>query len=77
VGSEGVVVGRDLAPEGVVRVASEEWQAIAAGGGTVPTGARIRVTEVNRLLLTVEPVGDDATTTPAGSAAPGARRRTK
>jgi hypothetical protein len=32
---------------------------------------------VNRLLLTVEPVGDDDATTPAGSAAPGAGRRTK
>jgi membrane-bound serine protease (ClpP class) len=74
-GSEGVVVGRDLAPAGVVRVASEEWQAVAAGGRTVPTGARIRVMEVNGLRLTVEPVGDDGGTTPAGSTAPGAGRR--
>ena len=75
VGMEGAVLGAGLGPEGVVRVAAEEWKAVAAGGGTIPGGARVRVTAIDGLRLTVEPVGDDGSS-PAGLAAPGLGERT-
>lgn len=75
VGTEGVVLGGGLGPEGVVRAAAEEWKAVAAGGGAIPGGARVRVTGIDGLRLTVEPVGDDGPS-PAGLAAPGAGERT-
>jgi membrane-bound serine protease (ClpP class) len=58
VGREGVTLGGGLHPDGIVRVASEEWQAIAPGA-RIPTGAKIRVTGIDGLVLTVEPVTDE------------------
>jgi len=58
VGREGVAIGGGLHPEGIVRVASEEWQAIAPGA-RIATGARVRVTRIDGLVLTVEPVADE------------------
>jgi membrane-bound ClpP family serine protease len=75
VGTNGVVVGNGLHPDGVVRVAAEEWQALAAGGPGIPAGTRVRVTAVDGLRITVEPVGHDETS-PAGSSAPGLEERT-
>jgi membrane-bound ClpP family serine protease len=71
IGREGTVLGAGLTPDGIVRVASEEWQA-TTGGGSVPSGARVRVTAMQGFRLTVEPVGD--ATTPVGDPLPqGAR----
>ena len=36
VGATGVVLGDGLHPKGVVRIAAEEWQALAAGGTGCP-----------------------------------------
>jgi membrane-bound serine protease (ClpP class) len=55
VGREGVVLGAGLDPEGVVRVAAEEWKATSAAG-PIPGGSRIRVTRLDGLVLTVEPL---------------------
>ena len=57
-GREGVTIGGGLHPDGTVRVASEEWQAVAPGA-RIPTGAKIRVTGIDGLVLTVEPVIDE------------------
>jgi membrane-bound serine protease (ClpP class) len=71
IGREGTVLGAGLTPDGIVRVASEEWQA-TTGGGSVPAGARVRVTAMKGFRLTVEPVGE--ATTPVGDPLPqGAR----
>jgi len=51
IGQRGVVV-RDLAPEGVVRVESEEWTAVA-DRGTLPAGTTVRVTGIDGLRLRV------------------------
>ena len=59
VGREGVVIGRGLSPEGIVRVASEEWKAVAEGGGSIPTGGAIRVVRLDGLVLTVAPVTEE------------------
>jgi membrane-bound serine protease (ClpP class) len=59
VGREGVVIGRGLDPEGIVRVAAEEWKAVADGGGSVPAGHAIRVVRLDGLVLTVEPIPED------------------
>ena len=59
VGREGTVV-RDLAPTGVVQVASEEWTAHAVQG-TPRRGDRIRVVEMEGLKLKVEPAEEPAT----------------
>ncbi len=74
-GASGTVVGDALDPGGVVRVAAEEWRAVTAGGTPVPTGSLVRVTAIDGLQLTVEPVGDDAVS-PARTAAPGLGERT-
>ena len=74
VGTEGIVLGDGLRPEGVVRAASEEWKALAAGGATIPGGTRVRIIAIDGLRLTVEPVGDDGPS-PAGLAAPGLGER--
>ena len=74
-GATGTVVGDGLHPEGVVRVAAEEWRAVADAGAEIPAGTRVRVTAVDGLEVTVEPVGHDETS-PAGSAAPGLEERT-
>ena len=55
VGREGVVLARGLDPEGVVRVAAEEWKATSSAG-SLPAGTRIRVTRLDGLVLTVEPL---------------------
>ena len=54
VGREGVVLAGGLDPEGVVRVAAEEWRAIAPH--PLPPGAKVRVTKLDGLVLTVEPL---------------------
>jgi membrane-bound serine protease (ClpP class) len=75
VGAVGTVLGDGLEPEGIVRAASEEWKAVAADGGTIPGGARVRVTAIDGLRVTVEPLGDDGSS-PGGLAAPGLGERT-
>jgi membrane-bound serine protease (ClpP class) len=65
VGSEGTVV-RDLAPVGVVKVASEEWTAEAVRG-TPARGERVRVVAMEGLRLKVEPAEEPAPQ-PAGPA---------
>jgi membrane-bound serine protease (ClpP class) len=67
VGREGVVLGSGLDPDGVVRVAAEEWRAIAPGG-SIPRGAKVRVTRLDGLVLTVEPLEYEHA--PTGGAAP-------
>jgi membrane-bound serine protease (ClpP class) len=67
VGTAGVAIGAGVtAAGGLVRVASEEWQARSTGENIAP-GAPIRVTELDGLVLTVEPfVGEhEPTGTPA------------
>ena len=67
VGREGVVLGNGLDPEGVVRVAAEEWKA-TTGAGPIPPGSRIRVTRLDGLVLTVEPLESEHV--PTGGVAP-------
>jgi membrane-bound serine protease (ClpP class) len=55
VGKEGVVLGAGLEPEGVVRVAAEEWRA-RSPGRPLPAGTPVRVTALDGLVLTVEPL---------------------
>jgi membrane-bound serine protease (ClpP class) len=45
-----------LSPEGKIFVRGEYWDAIASR--PVASGARVRVTAIDRLKLTVEPVAD-------------------
>jgi membrane-bound serine protease (ClpP class) len=54
VGTEGTAV-TELAPTGIVQVASEEWSA-ESEGEPVPRGGRIRVVRVDGLRLKVAPV---------------------
>lgn len=61
-GHVGVVL-RDLDPDGVVNVASEEWSAHSASG-SIPKGTSVRVLEVDRLRLVVEPVREQAPAVP-------------
>jgi membrane-bound serine protease (ClpP class) len=67
VGREGVVLGGGLDPEGVVRVAAEEWKAVAPAG-SIPPGSKVRVTRLDGLVLTVEPLEHEHART--GGAAP-------
>jgi membrane-bound serine protease (ClpP class) len=67
VGREGVVLAGGLDPEGVVRVAAEEWKATTSSG-RLPEGSRIRVTRLDGLVLTVEPVATERAS--AGDALP-------
>jgi membrane-bound serine protease (ClpP class) len=67
VGREGVALAGGLSPEGVVRVAAEEWKA-TVDSGSVPEGAKIRVTRLDGLVLTVEPLEPEHA--PTGGAAP-------
>jgi membrane-bound serine protease (ClpP class) len=67
VGREGVVLDGGLDPEGVVRVAAEEWKATSPSG-RVPAGTRIRVTRLDGLVLTVEPAESEHA--PTGGAVP-------
>ena len=73
-GTGGTVVGDGLNPVGVVRVAAEEWKAVAAGA-PIMAGTHVRVTAVEGLQLTVEPLEDDGTPS-GGTAAPGPGERT-
>jgi membrane-bound serine protease (ClpP class) len=57
VGLTGVVT-EELDPEGVVLVAAESWTGIS-DVGPVPKDARVRVLEVNRLKLKVEPLVEE------------------
>ena len=59
VGTEGVAIGRGLNPDGIVRVASEEWKAVVDGGRSIPAGGAVRVTRLDGLVLTVEPVTEE------------------
>jgi membrane-bound serine protease (ClpP class) len=64
VGKEGTVV-HDLAPTGVVQIASEGWTAEAVSG-TLVRGDRVRVVAVDGLKLKVEPVGAPSPSLPGG-----------
>jgi membrane-bound serine protease (ClpP class) len=59
VGREGTVIS-DLAPAGVVQVASEEWSAEAVRGSPAK-GERVRVVRMEGLRLIVEPAEEPAT----------------
>ena len=63
VGREGVVLAGGLTPDGRGQVAAEEWKA-TTDSGSVPEGAKIRVTKLDGLVLTVEPL-DTAHAAPA------------
>jgi len=67
IGRDGVVLAGGLDPEGVVRVAAEEWRA-RSEAGPLPQGTRIRVTKLDGLVLTVEPLHPEHA--PTGGAAP-------
>ncbi len=62
-GMEGIVE-RDLEPEGVVHVGSEQWTAHVVSG-SLSRGTRVRVTKVEGLRLEVEPLDVDPDGTPA------------
>ena len=60
VGQEGVALAAGVGPKGgVVRVASEEWRAIAPSG-PIEGGAPVRVTALDGLVITVEPSDEHA-----------------
>jgi membrane-bound serine protease (ClpP class) len=71
IGMEGIALDGGLSPQGVVRVASEEWNATSARG-PVPAGARVKVTALDGLRLTVEPAkeNDEAPAVPEGGGNP-------
>ena len=54
VGTRGVAK-TSLAPEGVVRVVSEEWTAQSANGSNIAEGTAVRVVSQDGLTLIVEP----------------------
>lgn len=58
IGKEGLVLGAGLGPDGVVRVASEEWRAVSSSG-PLPRDTRIRVIGLDGLVLTVEQLIDE------------------
>jgi membrane-bound serine protease (ClpP class) len=58
IGMRGVALDGGLSPEGVVRVAAEEWNATSARG-PVAAGATVKVTALDGLRLTVEPADED------------------
>lgn len=53
VGARGVVV-EPLTPDGLVRVGAELWRAELRSGGSLPTGAPVRVTSLRGLTLAVD-----------------------
>jgi membrane-bound serine protease (ClpP class) len=60
VGQEGIALPAGVSRTGgIVRVAAEEWRAIAPEG-PIPGGALVRVRAIDGLVLTVEPLGKDA-----------------
>jgi len=68
VGADGVALATGVGPNGgQVRVASEQWQAVAPGG-PIPGGAPIRVMALDGLMLTVEPASTEHVS--AGQQAP-------
>ena len=76
VGQEGVALAAGIGPKGgVVRVASEEWRAVAPSG-PIEGGAKVRVTSLDGLVLTVEPADGEheeparSPTTTSSTAAP-------
>ena len=76
VGQEGVALPAGVGPKGgVVRVASEEWRAVAPSG-PIEGGAPVRVASVDGLVLTVEPADAehadpaDASTAPSSTITP-------
>jgi membrane-bound serine protease (ClpP class) len=55
VGEQGVALPAGVGPKGgIVRVHSEEWNAVSAAGD-IPGGAAVRVVAIDGLVLTVEP----------------------
>jgi len=46
-------VRTDLAPQGLVEVAGERWQARKAGDEPIPAGSRVRVIAARGMVLTV------------------------
>jgi membrane-bound serine protease (ClpP class) len=58
VGADGVALSPITASGGLVRAAAEEWRATAPGG-EIDQGARIRVTAIDGLVLTVEPAATE------------------
>ena len=58
VGRDGVVIGAGLGLTGVVRIDAEEWRATSPTG-PLPGGTRVRVTALDGLVLTVEPLSDE------------------
>jgi membrane-bound serine protease (ClpP class) len=74
VGEEGVALPAGVGPGGgVVRVAAEEWRAVAPAG-QIAGGAKVRVTALDGLVLTVEPLAPEHV--PAGPQAPDGEGRT-
>jgi len=68
VGAQGVTLPSGVGPRGgIVRVASEEWRAVAPAGA-IPGGRTVRVTDLDGLVLTVEPLDDEHV--PVGEARP-------
>jgi membrane-bound serine protease (ClpP class) len=68
IGREGVAIAGGLHPDGVVRVASEEWRAITGDGRPIAGGTPVKVTKLEGLVLTVDaiPAGHEpAGTSPA------------
>ncbi len=66
VGMEGVAISGGLHPDGVVRVASEEWRAVTGDGHPIANGTPVRVTKLDGLVLTVDAIA--AVHEPAGTA---------
>jgi len=54
-GTRGVAVV-ELAPEGVVRVAGEDWSAVLVGGARLPAESSVEVVDRRGLRLIVRPV---------------------
>ena len=57
VGEVGEVTS-ELAPRGIVRMRNEHWTAVTEGPGSVPAGVRVRVVEVDGVILTVSKLDD-------------------
>jgi membrane-bound serine protease (ClpP class) len=66
VGKHGIVLGGGLHPDGIVRVAAEEWRAVTADGRPLARGTPVMVTDLDGLVLTVDAISDEHE--PAGTA---------
>ena len=71
VGQEGVALGAGIDPDGIVRVASEEWRAVAPAAPDRRRARRSASPRLDGLVLTVEPIIDEHA--PAGGAGRGRR----